>query len=273
MTLLIDGYNLIHEGGIVSGRAGPGDLHRARLALANILAFSLPPETLRQTIVVFDAVAAPWGLPGEVVHRGVLMRFADRGREADDLIEELIAADSAPKRLVVVSSDHRLHRAARRRGAKAIDSEPWLRRLFAERRNRQSADDAQPGAAESKPIPLPDDIDAWLHCFGDDVEALLRQASESDESALPTDGSPHAGERADLPLRGGKRIDAQPRGGGPAERPASSADRKRTRRDEGYSRRRKRNRPEEIPDKPLPSPGTADDIFPPGYADDLLEDE
>ncbi len=263
VTLLIDGYNLIHEGGIVSGRAGPGDLHRARLALANILAFSLPPETLRQTIVVFDAAAAPWGLPRELVHRGVLLRFADRGREADDLIEELIAADSAPKRLVVVSGDHRLHRAARRRGARAIDSEPWLRRLFAERRSRQSADDAQPGAAESKPIPLPDDIEAWLHCFGDDVEALLRRETEPDESETPAVARPRAGGRADVPLRAG----------GPAERPASSADKKRSRHDEGSSRRRKRNRPEEIPDKPLPSPDGADDIFPPGYADDLLEDE
>lgn len=263
VTLLIDGYNLIHEGGIVSRRAGPGDLHRARLALANMLAFSLPPETLRQTIVVFDAAAAPWGLPREVVHRGVLMRFADRDREADDLIEELIAADSAPKRLVLVSSDHRLHRAARRRGAKAIDSEPWLRWLFAERRSRRSSDDARPDAAESKPIPLPDDIEAWLHCFGDDVEALLREAAEPDKSGSLADSPPHLGGRVDSPRHAVERT----------ERPASSADSKRTRRDKGSSLRRKRNRPEEIPDKPLPSPNAADDIFPPGYAEDLLEDE
>jgi len=262
VTLLIDGYNLIHEGGIVARRGGPGDLHRARLALANILAFSLPPETLRQTVVVFDAAAAPWGLPRELVHRGVLMRFADRGREADDLIEELIAADSAPKRLVVVSSDHRLHRAARRRGAKAIDSEPWLRRLFEERRIRQAPADARPDAAESKPIPQPDDIEAWLHCFGDDVEALLRGA-EPNESAAPADAPPRLGERSE----------ATPRAFEGTERPTSSADKKKTRRDEGLRRRRKRNRPEEIPERPLPSPNAADDIFPPGYAEDLLEDE
>lgn len=252
MTLLIDGYNVIHEGGIVSRRAGPGDLHRARLALANILAFSLPPEVLRQTVVVFDAVHAPWGLPRELVHRGVLLRFADRGCEADDLIEELIATDSAPKQLVVVSSDHRLHRAARRRGAKATDSEPWLRRLFAERRSRQASGDAQSDAAESKPIPQPDDIEAWLHCFGDDVEALLRQAAEPAESEAP----------ADLPPRPSSRT----------ERPASPGEKKRTRRDERPARRQKRSRPREISEKPLP-PSGPDDIFPPGYADDLLEDE
>lgn len=263
MTLLIDGYNLILEGGILSHRAGPGDLHRARLALANILAFSLPPETLRRTIVVFDALDAPWGLPRVVEHRGVVMRFADRGREADDLIEELIAADSAPRRLVVVSSDHRLHRAARRRGAQAIDSEPWLRRLFAERRSRQSPDDAQPGAAESKPIPQPDDVEAWLHCFGDDVEALLREATAPDESVPPADGPPRSGGWAEGPPRADRQ----------ADRPASSGTDKRTRRDKEPICRRKRNRPEEIPDKPLPPPNAADDIFPPGYGDDLFNEE
>lgn len=252
MALLIDGYNLIHEGGILSRRAGPGDLQRARLALANILAFSLPPETLRQTIVVFDAVHAPWGVPRELVHRGVVLRFADRGREADDLIEELIAADSAPKRLVVVSSDHRLQRAARRRGAKAFDSDLWLRRLFRERRNRETLRCAAADAAEHKPIPQPDDVEAWLRCFGDDVETLLRQAAEPAESEAAADVPPHAS--------------------APMERPAAPDDKTRTRRAEKPSRRRKRKRPEELTEKPLP-PSGVDDIFPPGYADDLLEDE
>lgn len=266
MTLLIDGYNLIHEGGIVSRRAGPGDLHRARMALANILAFSLPPETLRQTIVVFDAVHAPWGLPRELVHRGVLLRFADRGREADDLIEELILADSAPKRLVVVSSDHRLHRAARRRGAQAIDSEPWLRRLFAERRNRQTPGGARTDAPESKPIPQPDDVEGWLHCFGDDVEALLRQAAEIAGAADAAEGE----EVAEAEEKKGAPPAEQP--GGPG-RSARSADVKRKRPTQGPPRRRKRNRPEEISDKPFLASKGPDDIFPPGYADDLLEDE
>ena len=38
-------------------------------------------------------------------------------------IEELIRKESAPRRLTVVSSDHRVQRAARRR--KAMRSTPW----------------------------------------------------------------------------------------------------------------------------------------------------
>ncbi len=74
---------------------------------------------------MFDAADAPPGLPRTLEHRGLTVRFAAKSGSADELIEELIRADSAPRRLMVVSSDHRLQRAARRRKATAIDSDVW----------------------------------------------------------------------------------------------------------------------------------------------------
>ena len=49
--------------------------------------------------------------------------------DADSLIEELIQKNSTPKNLTVVSSDHRLHRAALRRKATPIDSDVWFDEL------------------------------------------------------------------------------------------------------------------------------------------------
>ena len=93
MSLLIDGYNLLHATGIMGRGMGPGGLERSRLALVNFLAASLEPEELPQTTVVFDAHNAP-GLSEVVEHRGIRVRFASKHASADELIEELIRADS-----------------------------------------------------------------------------------------------------------------------------------------------------------------------------------
>ena len=49
--------------------------------------------------------------------------------DADSLIEELVASDTSPLQLVVVSSDRRLAAAARRRRATCIESDVWLNDL------------------------------------------------------------------------------------------------------------------------------------------------
>ena len=130
MSLLIDGYNLIHAAGIVGRGRGPGGLERSRLRLLNILVESLPAETVAQTTVVFDASNAPPGLPPALRHRGLAVRFAKGYENADALLEELIQQNSTPRRLTVVSSDHRVQRAARRRKAQAIDSDVWYRQVL-----------------------------------------------------------------------------------------------------------------------------------------------
>jgi len=180
MALLIDGYNVLHVAGILGRGVGPGSLARARLALLNFLAESLEPEEGAQTTVVFDSHDTPPGLPRTVHHRGLTVRFAVPYEDADTLIEELIRADSSPRRLVVVSSDHRLHRAARRRRAKAVDSDVWYHELVVRRRERQAASEETPARP---PVPLLDaDITYWLRQFGGESE--LQQWVEQ-QSRLP----------------------------------------------------------------------------------------
>lgn len=166
MPLIIDGYNLLHASGILGRGKGPGHLERARQALLNFLVESLPEKELTKTVVVFDAVDPPWGLPRRVNHSGVQVVFASHHSDADSHIEEMIEENSAPKRLTVVSSDHRLHRAAKRRKATAIDSDRWFAEQIRSRSERASAN--------SQRVTKPDgglsdiEVEYWLKHFGMD---------------------------------------------------------------------------------------------------------
>jgi uncharacterized protein len=167
MALLIDGYNLMHAAGIIGRGAGPGGLERSRLALLNFVAESVEPADLPQAVVVFDAAAAPPGLPHTLVHRGLTVRFAARHESADELIEELIQLESAPRRLIVVSSDHRLHRAARRRKATAIDSDVWYAQTVQKRRERNRGSPAQTATKPAAPL-AESEVEFWLRQFADE---------------------------------------------------------------------------------------------------------
>jgi predicted RNA-binding protein with PIN domain len=164
MPLIIDGYNLLNVAGCFGHGKGPGGLQRAREAMLNLLAESIPPDDVPRTIVVFDASESPWGSARESQHKGLSVRFAPRDTDADTLIEELIAADSAPRRLTVVSSDHRLQRAAHRRKATAIDSDVWFAQLMRDRRERNEHRPS-PNLKPEGPF-SPGEVEFWLKQFG-----------------------------------------------------------------------------------------------------------
>jgi hypothetical protein len=163
MSILIDGYNLLHVSGIFGRARGADGLRRSREALLRTLAASLPADERPRTTVVFDAAEAPPGLPRTVDQDGMTIRYASDHAEADDLIEELIAADHAPKKLVVVSSDHRIQRAARRRKAQAVDSDRWFQELQAQRASRAQAD-ASP-TAKPQHDPTEAEVQFWMERF------------------------------------------------------------------------------------------------------------
>jgi len=135
MPLLIDGYNLLNVTGITGRGSDLTALHRARTGLLQFLASSLEPALRFQTTIVFDAAGAPPGLPQMFAHDGITVHFA-RDSDADAMIEDLIAVNHTPRKLIVVSSDHRIQRAARRRRATAVDSDRWYAELWAARHRR-----------------------------------------------------------------------------------------------------------------------------------------
>jgi uncharacterized protein len=237
MSVIIDGYNLLYAVGVLGKGVGPHGLERARLALLNFLADSLQPADLPHTIVVFDAHDAPWGAPRTLHHRGLTVQFAVRYADADSLIEELIRHESAPRRLTVVSGDHRLQRAARRRRAAAVDSEAWYDEVVRARRQRHEAKNEPP---DRPPVPLlQEDVNYWMRQFGG--QALLEQLAEQELAAREGQGrAPHGNDRA------GAKPDT-----------ASAAGEDLAECDE--------DRVAELPEIANP--------FPPGYAEDLLAEE
>jgi predicted RNA-binding protein with PIN domain len=163
MALLIDGYNLLHVTDIF-GAAGPGtDLQRTRLALLNFLAAAISKRERSQTTIVFDAAGAPPGLPRTISHQGMTIHFAPRDSDADEMIEDLLQQHRTPKSLVVVSSDHRVQRAARGRGATFVDSAEW----YSERRAGLRDSEAKKATAKPDAQLTADELKYWLAQFGE----------------------------------------------------------------------------------------------------------
>jgi len=162
MALLIDGYNLLHVTEIFSPSGLGTELHRARGALLKFLAQSIGERERKETTIVFDAAGAQPGLTSTMDYDGITVRFARRHSDADELIEDLLEQCPAPKSLVVVSSDHRVQRAARHRGATFIDSDRWFADLQAARRmNNVEAD--SPGKPDGEMTPA--DLAYWVNEF------------------------------------------------------------------------------------------------------------
>jgi predicted RNA-binding protein with PIN domain len=185
MALLIDGYNLLHVTGITGG-GGKDSWRRSREALLNLLAAVLPERELPTATVVFDAASAPPGLPRRLNHRGITVLFAAEYDDADALLEELIQAESAPRSLVVVSSDHRVQRAARRRRATCCDSDLWYRQLWRQRVQVIASD--QTGQSEKPAIPLsPEEIDLWVAKFSPGPSSTTQESTTTidDHQSLP----------------------------------------------------------------------------------------
>ncbi len=163
MPLLIDGYNLLHATGIVGRGLGPGSLERSRRALLNFLCESIDPRHLPRTTIVFDSKDAPPGLPDQEKHGPMTVLYSRDFEDADAQIEFLIKADTAPRRLLVVSSDHRLQRAAARRRAQFIDSDVWYAQLIEQRRHHG---EPKISAPLKPPAPLSEsEVEYWLAKF------------------------------------------------------------------------------------------------------------
>lgn len=172
--LIIDGYNLMHAAGMARARYGPGELEKRRMRFLKFLSDRLSPEQTGRTTVVFDAADAPAGASRRATIDELEVLFAPEGGDADTLIEELIAAHSAPRQVRVVSGDRRLQTAARRRRSSYVDSESFIAEL--QRQSSQSKTgrsrrmDRQLEAKYSGRI-VEEDTEEWLAVFGEILEA------------------------------------------------------------------------------------------------------
>jgi len=174
--LLIDGYNLLHAVGLARTTYGPGDLERCRNRMIRQLATRLDEPVLERTTVVFDAFSRFDDSERYQQQQGMSVVFAPAGTDADSEMERLIADHDAPRQLLVVSSDHRLHRAAQKRRCQAIDSEAFW----------ESLADSSVDAAQAPSASHTSTATDWLQEFAD-VEQELSGSSGSDNEVFDAD--------------------------------------------------------------------------------------
>ncbi len=127
---IIDGYNLLWS---VHKEADHGELDD--LQLCRLIGQYLR-LIRRQGQIVFDGIGPPDKVPfGHISNLEVI--FSGQTKDADTVIEAKIAADSAPKRLTIVSSDQRIRKAARAAKAVSVKSEKfysWMIQLLSRKR-------------------------------------------------------------------------------------------------------------------------------------------
>jgi predicted RNA-binding protein with PIN domain len=153
MEYLIDGYNFLHVTNVFTRDAGPGSVDRLHAALLDFLAQAMDPEQCQRTTVVFDAKGRRAVSRRTSQHAGMTIHYAARTEDADTLIAELVGDHHSPRNLTVVSSDHQVQRAAKRRRAKTVDSEVWYGELRRVLRDRASQVPPADTAALANPFP------------------------------------------------------------------------------------------------------------------------
>lgn len=251
--LLIDTSNVLHVTGVLPSHLAGLDVP----GLARLISASRYGR--RRAVLVCDGVgpvsaAGGAGAAGDAAAgmlattntapsgkeiAGLDVVYAGASQEADDVIELLIARDSAPRRLLVVSTDRRLVRAANRRRAQSITSEAFLRHLAVDSEKPK----AKPLPGYATQVPLNEyAVGYWMSLFGygsmegqapagerpvADVSNAAQRGLERErerERAQRLAKSPHAHERLKIPKQlleaEGSPKPATPKPASPAKPPA-----------------------------------------------------
>jgi predicted RNA-binding protein with PIN domain len=123
MPILIDGHNLLHA--IKAMTEGQ--------VLSEIQLCAFVSRYLRQTKqrgeIIFDG-RGPLDKSGLMGTTNLEVLFSGSTTDADTVIESRIKASTAPKRLTVVSNDHRLIKAARARKAVVITADDFWEKVY-----------------------------------------------------------------------------------------------------------------------------------------------
>lgn len=169
MAIFVDGYNALHEPKL----AGLSEAGLCRALSRAAVAYDWKGP-LR---VVCDGKPKPGNDTSPVAD--VQLLYSGPNATADDLIIDLIEAWSAPRQLVVVSSDRVIQKAARRRGAVSWSSAKFARELQAalamwyEMQGQSSTQATHPMDHPTTVQMGPQQVIGWLRYFGFDADGRL----------------------------------------------------------------------------------------------------
>jgi predicted RNA-binding protein with PIN domain len=179
MRTLIDGYNVMFAAGLMGRKFRPEAFRKVRLRFLNDLAATLDPV---------DANYAPEHVPTSTSHKGISVLYAVDNDSADERIEDLIANHSNPRTLTVVSSDHRIQRAAKRKKAKVLSADEFLTLLdsLKERRRLPVPIQARQESTRQE-VPTAQESAYWLEQFREVVESEEAREVARGDPSFPTD--------------------------------------------------------------------------------------
>ncbi len=156
MPFIIDGHNLLW-----SIRKASEDEQVSDVRLCRIIGDYLKVIGDKGQIV-FDGIGPPDKSGFENID-SLEVVFSGRASDCDTVIEHKIRASTAPRRLVIVSSDRRLRAAARARRAAAVKAEDFWsdmrKQLSRGRKNRNEPPAKRHGITEGE-------TEQWLRFFG-----------------------------------------------------------------------------------------------------------
>ena len=156
MSYLIDGNNVMAQRvGWHRDKAGA----RRRL-LGELARFARAAGVTVEA--VFDGAPDEF-FPDGSYFMGVRVFYAERGRDADARIKQLVEASRERRTLKVVTSDRALADYVRRCGAEVVRSGGFRRRLDALSENEPARPDERAGVKESE-------LGEWMYYFGADPE-------------------------------------------------------------------------------------------------------
>lgn len=158
VSVLVDGNNLLHAAWNVEPERPVG-----RSALCKTLG-EWARRTGARVRIVFDGGSPNANLAAQIGDRDVATVFSGPGISADELLIELIQEDSAPRRLLVVSSDREIATAARRRRAQCAGSVRFWERVLRTLASPAGDQELEPPAKRAGADAA--DTAAWLREWG-----------------------------------------------------------------------------------------------------------
>ncbi len=159
MPYLFDGYNLYHA----AIKLDPAWAQLTPINLCRLIATDM--HCLGDHgIIVFDGQPLR-GQPMRVEPQGCLrLVYSGPQQDADTEIARLVAKNSAPRRLTVVSTDHEVRKNARRRRCPTLNSRDYLIALQTRAATPPPPPPTEP--PEKRAGLQNGDIDQWLQLFG-----------------------------------------------------------------------------------------------------------
>jgi len=156
MPIIIDGYNLLWA----ITKPGEESEPITDVGLCRILGAYLKAVKEKGQII-FDGVGPP-DKSGFDNIRNLEVVFTGRATDADTVIEGKIRASTAPKRLMIVSSDQRLRKAGRTRKAVLIKSEMFWAEVLKQLRQKSKTEEP----VEKRMGLTEGETKQWLDYFG-----------------------------------------------------------------------------------------------------------